>query len=389
MPRYEVYATRWDDPHVLEELIPARDLEFSMPLSDHGRCSFRARVEPGRSFWRGAITQYLSGLLVARDGVPVWQGWVVADNETGDREFSFTAVEWGAFFATCPARVTTYTDVNDVTMFVDLVDYAQSVAGQDVQVDTAGNAPGNSTSTRTILATDDTTTEREFVSIGEAAGGPEWYFGSAGTLEAPVRKLVAGDDLGTRDVAVMLEYVEDTAPPTFPGGPPMVTLLGNLLPGASPMVPTRRAGGNVIAKARTRQADSQTVAVAIGSGDGPAQLRKTATASTLLARGWPRMTRTKTYSDVTNPTTLQRHADADLAAGQGFTTGYALATLDGDPEWTQVPRGSSVRVSLDTDVYAGPRPLELTTRVLNTTVRVPDTGDAQVTWDVATVQEGA
>jgi hypothetical protein len=46
-----------------------------------------------------------------------------------------------------------------------------------------------------------------------------------------------------------------------------------------------------------------------------------------------------------------------------------------------------VRVSLDTDVYAGPRPLEFDTRVLGITVRVPDSGRAQVQWDVQTVQE--
>ena len=53
---FEVYATRWDDGHIIEELIPARGLEFTLPLSDHGDAAFSATVEPGRSWWRAALS---------------------------------------------------------------------------------------------------------------------------------------------------------------------------------------------------------------------------------------------------------------------------------------------------------------------------------------------
>lgn len=385
MPRYEVYATRWDDPHVVDELIPANDLEFSMPLSEHGECSFTATVEPGWSSWRSSLTAFVSGVLVTRDGQPVWCGWLVEDRESGPRQFSFRAIEWGYFFTAVPAVPHTYSGVNDCLIFRDLIDRAQAIPGQDVQVAT-GSALGASVSDRTINLWDDTTVEREFRSVGEAEGGPEWYFGTTGTMEHPVRQLYLGDRLGSTEATTVLEFVEDTAPATAPGGIPVVGLLGDLFPGAAPLVPTRRAGGNVIAKARTRQGASATVALAIGSGDEKAQIRASTT-SPLLGKGWPRMTRSQTYSDVTIPATLQRHAKADLAKAEGLTTGYSLVTLDDDPDWTQCPRGSSVIVSLDTDIYAGPRPLEFASRLLNLTVRVPDSGAAQVQWDAATVQE--
>jgi hypothetical protein len=386
MPRYEVYATRWDDPHIVSELIPARDLEFSMPLSEHGECSFTATVEPGWSSWRSEITKDVSGVLVARDGVPVWQGWVVEDRQTGPRSFAFRAIEWGYFFTAVPPVPRSWDGINDHQIFRDLIGDAQAVAGQDVQV-MYDATTGAAFSDRTVNAWDDTTVEREFRSVGEAEGGPEWYFGTTGSLDAPVRQLVLGDRLGSVESMGTLEYVEDTAPVARPGGIPTVALLGDLFPGSSPRVPTRRAGGNVIACARTRQGDSATVAVAIGSGDEAAQLRNPATSS-LLSYGWPRLTRTKSYSDVVVPATLQGHADADLKAAEGFATGYALVTLDGgDLDWSVIPRGSTVTVSLDTDVYAGPRPLEFDTRLLGVTVRVPDSGPAQVEWTTAIVQE--
>jgi hypothetical protein len=385
VPRYEVYAARWDDPHLIDELIPAKGLEFSMPLSEHGECTFTATVEPGWSSWRSSLTKDLSGILVTRDGQPIWQGWVVEDRESGPRTFSFRAIEWGYFFTACPAVPRAWSHVNDHQIVRDLISDAQAVAYQNVQVQ-LGSSTGAAFSDRTVNAWDDTSVEREFRSVAEAEGGPEWYFGTTGTLDSPVRQLYLGDRLGTTDPAAFLEFVEDTAAIEGPDAPPTVLLLGGLFPGAAPLLPTRRAGGNVIAKARTRQGDSATVAVATGSGDQAAQLRKTAT-SALLGKGWPRMTRTASYSDVTVPATLQRHANADLAKAQGFATGYSLVTLDGDPDWTQAPRGSTVTVSLDTDIYAGPRPLEFNTRLLGLTVRVPESGTAQIQWDVATVQE--
>ena len=89
------------------------------------------------------------------------------------------------------------------------------------------------------------------------------------------------------------------------------------------------------------------------------------------------------------PATLARHAVADLAAAQGLTTGWSLVTLDGEPDWTQVARGSVVTVSLDTDIYGVARPYTFQTRVQGLTVSVPDTGLTQVQWDVATTQSGS
>jgi hypothetical protein len=107
----------------------------------------------------------------------------------------------------------------------------------------------------------------------------------------------------------------------------------------------------------------------------------------VLAAGWPLLTRVETYSDVSKPTTLARHATADLAASAGLATGYALTTWDREPDWFTIPRGSTVAVSLDTDVYATERPYQFQTRVLNTTVRVPSEGSPSVVWDVAEVLE--
>lgn len=385
MPKYEVYATRWDDPHIVSEIIPAKGLEFSMPRSDHGECSFTASVEPGWSSWRSEITKDISGLLVARDGQPVWQGWVTDDDETGPRTFQFRAYEWGHFFTRVPATPKTYTRWNDAAMFRDIINLAQAQAQYNPGVVT-GSATGTATSTRTINPWDRSMVEALLREIGEAQDGPEWYFGTTGPLDDPIRQLYLGDRLGTVDVAAYLEFVEDTAPMVGPGPVPTVALLGDLFPGPGPVVPTRRAGGNVIAKARHRAGDSSTVALAVNDAPEGAQLSATAE-SDLLDRGWPGMMSVQSYSKVTETATLQRHANADLQAAEGFATGYSLVTLDGEPDWTQVPRGSTVRVGLDTDVYGGPRPLEFDTRLTNLTVRVPDSGSAQVQWDVETVQE--
>lgn len=388
MSRYEVYATRWDDPHIIEELIPARGLEFSLPLSDHGEATFSATVEPGRSFWRPSIAPIASGVLIARDGVPVWSGMVWGESQTGARTFDFRCAEWGSFFERVPAVAATYANTNDHDIFRDLIARATAIAGQDPGIVLDSTTVGSSASDLTVNTWDDLTVERAFRQLAEAQDGPEWYFQTAGTMENPTRNLVLGDRLGHTSAQTVLEYVEDTEAYSAPEAPPTPTLLGNLFPGAQPQALVGRGGGNVIAHpARSRDGSSSaTVVVAIGAGEEKAQLRKTAV-SRLVAAGFPRLTKTTSYTDVKSQTTLQRHANADLKDVAGLLTSYTLTTFDDDPDWTDTPRGSTVRVILDTDAYGAERPVQFDARLLDVSVRVDDDGPAQVNWTLATTLE--
>jgi hypothetical protein len=186
-------------------------------------------------------------------------------------------------------------------------------------------------------------------------------------------------------------YVEDTEEWAGYDPPPSIELLSDLFPAGTSVPGIGRRGGNVIALARVRDTGrAGTVAVGTGEGVDAAQIRETATAATLLTHGWPRMTRWFSHSTVKDRATLRRHAQADLSSIAGIATGYGLVTLDGAPDWTQVPRGSTMQVILDTDVYAGNRPQEFESRVLSMRVDVPDDGgEAQVQWDIAEVLEAS
>src|SRR5450756_1398344 len=128
---FEVFATRWDDGHVVEELIPARGVEMTFPLSDHGEASFSATVEARRSFWRPALSCAMSGILICSDGQPAWSGQMLGERQSGPRTFDFTFAEWGSFFEGCPAAAFALTNTNDHTLFRRLISDAQAIAGQD------------------------------------------------------------------------------------------------------------------------------------------------------------------------------------------------------------------------------------------------------------------
>jgi hypothetical protein len=384
---WEVYATRWDSNFIVEELVPARNLEMTFPLSDHGECSFSATVEPRRSFWRPALSCAMSGILVCRDGVPVWSGQMLGERQSGPRTFDFTFAEWGSFFETCPAVPFTLTNTNDHVLQRRLISDAQAVSGQDVGI-ILGSTLGATVSDLTIDAWGTTTVEEEFRRLGEHAGGPEWAVITTGTLENPTRTLIQGNPLGSTTPVAVLEYVESTEDYVPPEAPPVVTLLGSLFPGAQPYaVIGGRRGGNIISHPARQQSPGITATRAVGAGDQLAQLRKYATATALLNAGYPLKTKTSTYTDVVIEATLQRHADADLAAGSGMTTVYTLTSFEDDPDWTQVARGDTVRVELDTDTFASERPLVFTSRVLDMAVHVPDDGKVQVNWTLADVKE--
>lgn len=386
--RYEVYSTRWDDPRKASEILPARGLEFSLPLSDHGECAFSVTAEPGRSMWRPAIAPLVSGVMVCRDGQPVWSGMVWSERQTGARTFEFQCAEWGSFFERVPAAADSWTNANDHLIFRELISNAQAVAGQDIGVELPVTT-GAAKSDLTINTWDDLTVERAFRELGDSKDGPEWYFHTTGSIDNPRRVLVLGDRLGDVEATTVLEYVEARGVPDEGLSPVSMTLLGNLFPGSSPLAVTGARGGNVIAPPmRVRDASaSATATIAIGSGEEKAQVRKYAS-SALLAAGYPRLTYTGSYTDVKVSATLQRHADADLAARAGLVTGYTLTTWDDDgPDWTQVPRGSTVRSILDTDVY-GTGKQTFDPRLHDIAVSVGDER-TQVNWTVATTLENA
>jgi hypothetical protein len=384
MSLYEVFATRWDDPHVVEQ-IPAKGLQFTLPLSDHGEASFSATVEPGRSFWRPALSAATSGILIARDGVPVWAGRVWSESQSGPRTFDFTCAEWGSFFERVPVVApVAYLGMNDHDIFRALISQAQTVSGQNIGIQ-LGTTRGASFSQLFVNPWDDTTVEAQFRQLGDSAGGPEWYFAATGTLDNPSRTLVLGDQLGSTDPVVTLEYVEDSEQWQGYSAPPPSGVLGNAFPGPQPYARIGLRGGNVFSHpARTQDATvSATVALAIGAGDQMKQLRRTSTATDLLSAGYPRQTISTQYSDVSDGVTLQSHSDADLAAARGMVTTYTFSAYETDPDWTDVQRGDMVQVVLDTDVYAGERPLTFNSRLLKLAVAVPDEGPAHVNWSVA------
>lgn len=397
---FEVYATRWDSPGIVSEIIPARDLTFSFPNSGHGEASFSATVEPGRSFWRASIGGTRSGILIAESqdngpSVPIWAGRLKNEPQQGPRGFQFNAVEWGSGFDWFPAVVDEWDNVVDTTLVSDIVTRVQQVAGQNLSIAPLVVSPTSARSDLTVPTWDTRTAGDVLTELGNAEGGPEWWCGVTGSLRQPKRVYALaqthGDQSGN---AATLEYVEDTPEAQQPPSKPTMAMLGQLFPGQPPVWPTGRLGrrgGNVLSCQRTQDPEkSATRIVATGEGQEATQKRATATADNLLAAGWPLITRTVSFPDVSDLRTLQRHADAELAASAGLMTGYALVTRGSQPDWRKISRGSMVRVSLDTDVYAGPRPLNFTTRVLNKTIAAADDGgDELIRWDLANVLEVA
>lgn len=395
---FEVYATRWDSPGIVSQLIPAKDLSFSFPNCAHGEASFTATTEPGRSFWRSSIGGTRSGILIAETqdngpSMPMWAGRLKNEPQQGARGFQFNAVEWGSAFDWFPAIVDAWANEVDTDLVADIVTRVQAVPGQDLGIVPRIVSSTTSRSDLTVPAWDTRTAAAVLEELAGAKDAAEWYVGVTGSLRQPQRYYALAKTHGDQTGKTVLEYVENTPDPALPDTTrPGIILLSQLFPGSPPAWSTGmlgRRGGNALTFLRTQDTDkSATRVVATGAGQEAAQLRATATATNLIAAGWPLITRYVSYPNVTVQRTLQRHADADLAASAGLTTGYQVVTLGSRPDWRTVSRGSLITAIADTDVYAGPRPLKLTTRLLNMTIAVPNDGsEEQVRWDLADVLE--
>ena len=403
---YTYFSTDWQSGSIREEL-PLREVSFDLPLSAHGTLRGAYTVPPGQGSLRASAAPVVSGLLVCRDSVPVWEGMLWADRQTGLRDFEVSAAEWGSVFekhivtqafltAVNAGNPLTYTQADDHVIFRDLITKAQQHVGQGYGVE-VGSGAGPTRSDLTVPWWDTTSVEAVFTELGNRQGGPEWAFAVAGTVDAVRRRLLLGTPLGRQsidDSGLLLEFVEDTgAPPPKPGDPPRVTTLDSLHPGPVPgalVASLTGSGGNVIAVPGLDRdgGRSATATIAVGSGEEAAMLTASAEATDLLGFGWPRLTAARSYKDVTLVPTLQAHADADLTAARGLTVTVRCSTFGDDPDWTQVQRGDAVRVELDTDVH-GPRPYVLDSRILDMSVAPSDEGGReQVTYTTASVQRG-
>ena len=397
---FEVYATRWDSSEIVSQLIPAKGLSFSFPLCDHGEASFTAQVEnTGRSFWRSSLRGVRSGILIAESqdngpSIPLWAGRLAGEPQQGPRGFQFTAKEWGSAFDWFPAVEDEWDNVVDTSLVADIVTRVQQVSGQNLNVTPRIVQPTVSRSDLTVNPWDNRSAGDVLDELSNREGGPEWYAGVGGSLRNPERFYALAQTHGDQLNPKVLEYVEDT--PDAPGGShrQQVALLSSLFPGQPPQWSTGRLGrrgGNVLSFQRVDNTDrSATVIVAYNGNPEGAQLRATAVAQNLIDAGFPRITRTVSFSDVKDLRTLQRHADAELRASAGLLTGYQVVTRGSRPDWRQITRGSLMKLIADTDVYAGARPLTVSTRLLNMTIAVPDDGgQEQVRWDFADVLEVA
>lgn len=403
---FTYFSTDWQTGLIREEL-PLRGVSFGLPLSAHGDLRGTYTVPPGQGSLRAAAAPIMSGLLVCKDDQPLWEGMIWADRQVGARSFEVSASEWGSVFdravvskaflaAVNGGKSLSYSRRDDHAIFRDLIAKAQAFAGQNYNI-RVGSGDGPSASDLSVNWWDAKRVSDLLSELGNREGGPEWAFTVTGTLENPVRQLLLGTPLGRQSVeesTLLLEYVEDTGPaPAPPQGPPRVTTLDSLFPGPAEGVRVASlhgSGGNIIAVPGVDRdgANSATEYIALGEGEGDAMPTATATATDLLNLGWPRMTRTSSYQDVTQPTTLQRHATADLAASRGLTVTVRCTTFGDDPDWTQVQRGDAARVELDTDVH-GERPYVIDSRVQAIDVAPSDEGGyEQVTYTLAGVQRG-
>ncbi len=389
MTVYRVLTCRWNDPTIAGE-VPARGLSFNLPLSDSGQVSCTASVGVDRR-WRDTLAVPLSGLLVTRDDQPVHSSWLTGDTQQpGSREFSLAGDEWLAFYGKVPAVPWTYTDTNDHVIFRDVLSRAAAVSGQSVRIVMDSTTTGAATSDLTLNAWDHPYVLDTLTDTANADGGPEWAVVADGSWQQHTRRLLLADTLGLPKGpdAPVIEYVEPLTGAAA-SAVPQVGLLGQLFPtGTVVQGISDRRGGNAIAVGRTIDAGkSATVSLAVGAGDEKAQLTAGFPASALLANGWPRLTQINSYTDVSVQATLNRHATADLAASAGRVTTYQVVTLDGAPDWTGIPRGSWVRLVLDTDLY-GKGGVDTWCRVQDIAVNVDDDGGpAQVTWTLSSVLE--
>lgn len=385
---YQYFSTDWATGSIREELSLTR-VSFNTPINDHGQ--FTGTLLLPRS---GSANIYLScspevsGLLVTRRGIPVWDGWVLGRRTTTDQDgmavygaFELTAYEWGSWFDRQLLRtLRTFSQVDDHDIFRALVQFAaQEAAPARSPGILLGSTKSGVLRDRTYYPYESAMYGERMIELSQVIDGPDWAFVSALESGKPVRRLQLGSPLGRQTMeksGLVLEYVAAGMDEPYDEPPVPIPFQELALAASSRGAQVsylHGSGGNVISVPDIQEdgTSSATRWVATGAGEDASKLIAYSDNDDLLAIGWPSVWGESQYEDVTVKKTLQSHADADLQAGSGLATLVKLDTYGVEPDWTQVQRGDLATVYLDAPWYA-PRPKTYQARVLDIAVNPPD-----------------
>jgi hypothetical protein len=258
------------------------------------------------SSWRGGDPYGLTrpartALYLLRDGRPWWGGilWT-SEFDSSSNAIRLGAADWWSYFdhrkvlpalgvigdvTTIAGLSTVYTAVDQNQIARNLVILAQSHTGGDIGIQLDSTVSGVLRD-RTWWGHDRTDVGEALRNLGHIEGGCDIMFDVAADLDTsgrPVRLM----RVGTPEIGQM-------------GSPHVFELGGNLLSYTWPSDGTRMV---------TRQ-------FAAGEGMEVGQAIAVAEDTTKYADGWPLLEADSSESGVSDPTTLQAHADGDLHASR-------------------------------------------------------------------------
>jgi hypothetical protein len=337
---------------IIEEL-PLTDVAYTRRLGGSSAGDLTAKLALVDRFGSYARAQALldatdpwrCAVWALSDGELRWGGPIVSrPYQSGVGSVDIKAAEISAFFARRSVPVDrTHTGVDQLAIQRTLYSDAMATPGSDVGVQLGSDASGVLRD-RTYTAASRKNVETASAELSNVVGGFDYAWEPVkvgGTYRIALRQGVA---LASSQV-VGFEYPGDVLAYTFPDE------------------------GAALA----------TMSWAIGEKDAGTGLtpQASATATALLDSGYPLLERVESYSDVSDTTTLQAHADADLTAQAGNVTQIDLHMSLEALVTSGLVLGNTVRFRAD-DSARFPLGLDIDVRCVAITERPLD-GTATVT----------
>lgn len=343
-------------PKLIADL-PLTGVSFSSQLDAAG--SFSATLPLGdpkieNLDWRSALQESRTAIFVDRDGVLVWGGilWTTSRSHASSN-ISLGAKEFWSYFGRRYIIATqNYSNVDQLRIAAAIINAAQAQG--------AGN-------------------------IGVTV--PAVTSGILRTYNLPADQFTVVSD-AVQTIAALVQGFDFAIDVVYSGSPAIPTLNLNLsYPGRGRTVGTSgltfAMPGNIIDHTFPTDGTSLTTTTyALGSGAGPAMLRASASAPSLLDAGYPLLETANPYKSVLNQSALEAQAEADIdVLSLPVITGTITVRADGDPVFGSYIVGDEARVQITDATYpsplgqpAGTPGLDSPFRIVAWSVTPPDSG---------------
>lgn len=210
--KYTYTSLDWLTKEVVLEKLPLTDVQFNKPLVGGGTLQAKLPLNAKATDRLDAVERNRRLILVERDSLPVWLGWVWTTSwSSTDRKLSVGAAEYNSYFKRrFVTEPLSYEGEDVFDIVADLITYAQTKPSGDVGVIIPSASPSGVLTDLVINPTEQRSVEDVIAELSNRADGFDYAYEysklPSGLMEVELRRYYPFKGLSVEDTPHVFQF---------------------------------------------------------------------------------------------------------------------------------------------------------------------------------------